>query len=177
MRDAAGIPVPPQEITERLTRMDPALGLRYLSAEWAVIWRWPADDPRWATVQSGETDPAFAFDIVGWLPITCSVDEAPAWLERTLRQYPKESVRKLCDRIAVWNTVDAPAAMIEDVITATRDEMGKHDEITSAIFSVTPTPTVAAQQDAKAAAKKAERKQTKRRPKATVPSADGGSAP
>lgn len=138
LRNAAGIPIPPLDITERISRIDPLLGLRYLSAEWAIIWSWPLSDPRWATVQSGETDPAFAWDIVGYLPLTCSVEEAPAYLERTLRTYPREEVSRLCTKVADWNVSGVLAETTTAVIEATRDVMGKADEITSAIYAVTP---------------------------------------
>lgn len=139
IRDANGIPMPPMEITQRIKqKIDDALDLRYLSASWAITWRWPAEDPRWATVQSGETDPAFAFDIVGYLPITCSLDEAPAYLERSLRECSRDEVRKMVDRVATWNVIDQPKHLVEEVVEATRDVMGKGDEITSGLFAVTP---------------------------------------
>lgn len=156
VRDAEGIPQPPLEIIQKIQeRCRLPLTLRYRSCAWGVDRAWREDDPRWERVKTGEMPASMAFDNIGELPITCSVDEAPAFLERMLRNYPVEEYRKLADKIGLWNAEGQGEAMAEALIHAVRDEMGKRDEIQSAIFAVTPTPRVGQQQDAKARMAKA----------------------
>lgn len=139
MRDRMGVPLPPSDIQARLTAYDKRLGMRYLSASWAITWTWKPDDPRRATVRSGETPLEMAFDIVGWLPITCSLDEAPAFLERNLKSSSIPELQALSFEIAHYNH-DVPLKhTMEMVVNETRDAMGKADEVQSAIFAVTPT--------------------------------------
>lgn len=157
VRDANGIPQPPAELVKRIDeKFEGRVRLRYASASWAVEYIWPPNDRRWALIQSQEIG-NYPYDIVGSLPPTCSLDEAPAYLERMLRAFPKDEVRKLLSNLTDWNMEGRQQALAEEVMAATRDEMGKKDEITSAIFPVTPVPTVAQQQDAKA--------KSRRRPK------------
>lgn len=149
--DRQGHPQPSPELVQRIReRCRLPLTLRYRSAAWGVDREWAETDPRWARVQSGEMSREMAFDNIGELPLYVGLDEAPAFLERMLRTYPVEEYRKLADNIGLWNAEGQGEQLVEEVIAATRDEMGKHDEITSAIFAATPVQTVAAQQDAKA---------------------------
>lgn len=164
--DSQGHPQPSPELVARIReRCRLPLTLRYRSGAWGVDRFWAEDDPRWERVQNGEMSAEMAFDNIGELPIYVSVDEAPAFLERMLRTYPVDYYRKLADNIGLWNAEGQGEQLVEEVIDATRNEMGKQDEITSAIFATTPVPTVAAQQDAKARmakarAAKAEKKKT-----------------
>lgn len=137
VRDAAGIPLPPADIARALAVLDAHLGLKYLSAEWAITWAWPVSDPRWERVRSQEISADWAWDIVGYLPLDCSIDEAPAYLERSLRTYPREEVSRLRDGIGAWNTVTQPTAMVDAVMASTVEEAGKMDAITSGVFATT----------------------------------------
>lgn len=143
VRDPAGVPIPPSEITTRIQRTWPGerFDLRYLSASWAVIRGWGPQDQRWAGVQSGELSPHFTWDIIGFLPITCSVDEAPAFLEKMLREDSRDDIQKLALGIADWNAIGQPMQLASEVVDAVRTEMGKEDEIESAIYATTPAPS------------------------------------
>jgi hypothetical protein len=127
VRDLAGIPVPPSEIVERCKRIHPALGLRFASglggSGWAITWDWTEHDKRRAWILEGKTSPDGAYDIVGYLPFGCPVDEAPGYIERSLKQYPREEVSKLCDRIHHYNTTEAPKAQVERAATEAVDGM------------------------------------------------------
>lgn len=150
LRNLAGIPQPPAELIQRIQdRCQLPLTLRYRSGAWGVDRLWAETDPRWERVQTGEISRDMAFDNIGELPIYCGVDEAPAYLERVLRNYPVEEYRQMAESVAKWNMLERPNEIAEELINDVRDEMGKHDEITSAIFAVTPVATVAQQQDAK----------------------------
>jgi hypothetical protein len=45
-----------------------------------------------------------AYDIIGYLPLGCSPDGAPSYLERMMRTYPREDVQRLSDAISSYNT-------------------------------------------------------------------------
>ena len=81
---------------------------------------WEESDPRWKHVQSQEIDPLRSMDIVGYLPMRCSLDEAPAYLERSLRQFPRQDVQQIADGIVRFNETvplqDAVNAAIAEVL-------------------------------------------------------------
>ena len=141
LRDAAGVPQPSAELIQRLQeRCQLPLTLRYRSVAWGVDRIWAETDPRWERVQTGEIPASMAFDNIGELPIHCSLDEAPAYLERMLRNYPVEEYRKMAAKVALWNVEGQQQQVVEEVIHAVRNEMGANDEITSAIYPVTVAP-------------------------------------
>jgi hypothetical protein len=67
-------------------------------------------------VQTGQTDPASAYDIIGYVPVDCSVDEAPAHLERVFRTYPKDEVRNMADYVQSYNESAPVDAAIEEAL-------------------------------------------------------------
>lgn len=150
LRNAGGVPQPSVELIQRIqARCRLPLTLRYRSAAWGVDRVWAESDPRWERVRTGEISADMAFDNIGELPLTCSLDEAPAYLERMLRNYPVEEYRKMAEAVALWNVEGQQQQIIADVIDATRNEMGKNDEITSAIYAVTPAKPSAKKPKAK----------------------------
>ena len=118
--NSAGQPEPPTHMVARLRALHAGLHLKFLThtgEHWAICLTWPPDDRRWEYIQTGATDPASAYDIIGYLPVDCPADEAPAYLERTFRQYPKDEVRNMADHVHAYNA-DAPvAAAIEQALT------------------------------------------------------------
>lgn len=111
-----GKPEPSLEIQRRLQAVHPDLHLRYIpSADtfWGICVSWEKDDPRYEVVRNGTYDPTKTFDIIGYLPMACSVDEAPSYLERVFRQYPKESVQRMADFIDKGNNAPVEAALEE----------------------------------------------------------------
>lgn len=105
--NAQGRPEPSPEVTRRLLAIDPGLFLRFMDhvgAFWAVCWAWPKSDARWEGVRDGSVDPAKAFDIVGYLPMDCPVESAPAYLERMLRTFPKEEVQRMANGVEAFNS-------------------------------------------------------------------------
>lgn len=118
--NSAGQPEPPTHIVARLRALHAGLHLKFLThtgEHWAICLTWQSDDRRWERVQTGETDPASAYDIIGYLPLDCPAEAAPAYLERTFRQYPKDEVRNMADQVHAYNA-DAPvAAAIEQALT------------------------------------------------------------
>lgn len=114
-----GRPEPSPEVTRRLLAIDRGLFLRFLphlGTQWAVCWSWPENDRRWAGVRDGSVDPSKAFDIVGYLPMDCRVEEAPAYLERMLRSFPKEEVAALADRVTAFNDQQALRPQVEAAV-------------------------------------------------------------
>jgi hypothetical protein len=104
--NSAGKPEPSPEIGRRLRAIHSGLHLRFLEQtgeHWAVCMHWQSEDRRWEYVQNGTADPANAYDIIGYLPMACSADEAPAYLERSFRTYPRDDVKNMADKIMEYN--------------------------------------------------------------------------
>ena len=113
-----GTPEPSPEIRRRLQGIHGKLDLKYVThaaSNWAVIMWWENDDRRFEWVQSGQTDPARAFDIIGYLPIDCSPDEAPAYLGRMFRTFPRQNVSDLLNRLDKYNAAPAQKAAEEAI--------------------------------------------------------------
>lgn len=124
--NALGRPEPSPEVQRRLRAVHPNLFLRFidhLGTHWAVCWQWPENDARWATVQSGEVDPARAHDIVGYLPMDCPLDDAPAHLHRVMRTFPKEEVAQLADRVLSFNDTEALNAQMGEALKELMDSV------------------------------------------------------
>ena len=136
VRNAQGNPMPSPELVDRIKRFDPRIGLFYTKAAWAVTETWREDDPRRERIQKGELQPEYAFDICGYLPITCSLDEAPAFLARELASpcWTPEQFKGLREAVRRWNEkVDAKAE--DDVRSAMSNDMD-HFNIVSPGISV-----------------------------------------
>lgn len=115
-----GTPEPSSDIQRRLSEVHPRLSLKYVEGadeHWAICMRWDETDARWQHVQSQELDPNRSLDIIGYLPMKCGVDEAPAYLSKALRQYPKADVQALTDRVVAFNET-APIAAAMDAALA-----------------------------------------------------------
>lgn len=101
-----GHPEAPSDLQRRLGQVHPRLFLRYVDAAdavWAMCLRWDEHDPRFGEVQSQVIDPDRSFDIIGYLPKDCSLMEAPAFIARAFRQYPKEEVQQIANRVEGFN--------------------------------------------------------------------------
>lgn len=119
-----GAPEPSSDIQRRLTAVHPRLSLKYIDSvdqHWAICMRWDENDTRWKMVQSQEVDPNRSIDIVGYLPMTCTVDEAPAYLGRALRQFPRADIQGLADRITTFNETAPLAQAVESAIAEVLD--------------------------------------------------------
>lgn len=83
-----GVPQPSEAVASRLRGLDPCLGLRCyqwgVTQQWALVYAWRDTDPRRARIQTGELDPNTAVDIIGYLPLDCSPEQACASAERGL---------------------------------------------------------------------------------------------
>lgn len=102
-----GRPEPSPEVSRRLKAIHAGLHLRFVETfaeHWAVCMTWDSEDRRWVHVQEGHTSPTDAYDIIGYLPMLCPADEAPAYLERMFRTFPKEEVQRMSDAMESWNT-------------------------------------------------------------------------
>lgn len=118
--NSAGQPEPPTAVVARLRALHAGLSLKFLThtgEHWAVCMAWQPEDRRWERVQQGETDPASAYDIIGYLPVDCPTDEAPAYLERTFRQYPKDEIRNMADHVLDYNANAPVSEAIEAALT------------------------------------------------------------
>lgn len=112
--NALGRPEPSPEVSRRLKAIHAGLHLRFIDSateHWAVCMSWQGDDARWVRVQEGDTNPADAYDIIGYLPMLCTADEAPSYLERMFRTFPKEDIQRMSDAMANWNTGNITEAL------------------------------------------------------------------
>lgn len=119
-----GTPEPPSDLLARLRRVHPALSLRWSQMPgrpWAMTWEWPETDARWERVRKGDISQTSAFDIIGYLPADCPLDQAGAYVEASLKHYPRDEVRRLCERVSKWNATEVPAQQVQEVLSATLD--------------------------------------------------------
>ncbi len=143
--DERGQPQPPAHILAECKKRDPHIGLRFANGlsgrGWAITWEWPAGDPRWARVRSGDVDPDGAYDIVGYLPFGCSVEDAPGYIDRSLRQYPVEEIRRIADRTTEYNKTEVPkqqvAEMVGDVVADARADLNAPKGLVTSVPSGT----------------------------------------
>jgi len=117
--NSTGQPEPSPEIQRRLRALDHRLYLEFVphfDKHWALKCRWKEGDRRWERVQTGSIAEAQASDIVGWLPIDCSVDEAPAYLERSLSVFSQQQGERLLFNLERWNGQAVGEQHIEQVM-------------------------------------------------------------
>lgn len=119
------IPRPPSDLVAEIERRVPGAGLLYTRASWAITLKWREDDPRRRFIQSGEMQPHADFDVVGHLPVTCSLDEAPALIERELKNWPADAFKELRTAIQEWNDVGREAAVEEKVMGQVWNDIDK----------------------------------------------------
>ena len=94
-------------------------------SKWAVVWDWPENDTRWERVRTQEIGRESAFDIIGYLPISCTLDEARPYIESHLKNYPKEEVSRLRARMTHWNTVEIPKQQVAGLVTDSLDDIAR----------------------------------------------------
>jgi len=119
-----GQPEPSSEIQRRLRLVHPRLELRYVDsvdAHWAICLRWADNDRRWSMIQSNEVDPNRSLDIIGYLPMACSTDEAPAYLEKSMREYPADEVRNIVRDMGQYNAVAPIQQAMEEAMAEVLD--------------------------------------------------------
>lgn len=122
--NSTGRPEPSPEIQRRLAAITPGLSLRWMSgmgANWAVCLKWRDGDRRWQWVQEGRTAPDAAFDILGYIPMDCPPEQAPAYFERMFRSFPREDVRNMTDALTKYNEEEAGKAEVEQAIAEVLD--------------------------------------------------------
>ncbi len=151
MRDMEGRPLPPSDLVAKLKAYDARIGLFYTKSAWAIIETWRETDARRAWIQDGSMPEHMAFDICGYLPLQCSLDEALPYIERELRGHTAESFAAIRAAANHWNETVQPA-VLEDQFRGAVDA----DRTESvAVHAVTDTPVLSRweqkQRDKKAA--------------------------
>lgn len=124
-----GEPVPPQDVVDRLKKVSPRLGLRWVpgsafgsSPYFGLTERWKDGDPRWERVRTGELAEARAYDLIQMFPLDCSVPEMAAyiehrWGERNRSSNPSQDAERIVDEEA-----HKQGRAMEDTIGAFADE-------------------------------------------------------
>ena len=121
---ASGQPEPSPEIQRRLQAIHPDLHLRFVESVngfWAVCMTLDRNDARWERVQTGQLSVDVMFDIVGYLPMDCSVSEAPPYLERMLRTFPSDEVKKVAEFVTNYNMSSPVAQAAEQAMAEVLD--------------------------------------------------------
>lgn len=77
--------------------------------------QWQPDDRRWEWVQNESYDANMAYDIIGYLPLGCSIDDAPAYLMKMVRAFPREDIQRLADSVSQYNTGVVSSAVDEAI--------------------------------------------------------------
>lgn len=120
-----GEPQPPTTVLERLRGVHSGLGLRYTphaGPVWAITLTWGPEDARWALVQAQALPEARAFDIVGYLPVDCPLDEAPAYIAQVFRTSTKAEVQRMADAVERHNQRVPVADAVESAVAAVLDQ-------------------------------------------------------
>ena len=94
--------------------------------------------------------------MIGYLPVDCSLAEAPAYIERVLRTFPREDVQELVDRLAKWNA--EPAEKAAEAAFAEVLDSAKPDKVGGVEIAVQVTADVVSDEKPKKPRKKAVRK-------------------
>lgn len=126
VRNAAGNPMPSPELLARLReRGGPNIGLFYTKAAWAITEAWPENSPKREWIQKGLMQPEYAFDICGYLPITCSIDEAPSYIERELASpaFSAEMFPQLRKAAKHWNDTVVEEEAFQKTMAAVSNDL------------------------------------------------------
>jgi hypothetical protein len=122
--NAAGLPEPSPEIQRRLRAVHPGLFLRFIShlpQAWAICMQWGEGDVRYAQVQAQTVAPDRTHDIIGYLPMDCSVDNAPGLLEHSLRTFPSDAANRAADFVAQAFPAEQQDVLEQSVEDITRE--------------------------------------------------------
>lgn len=130
MLNERGGPVPPQDVLQRIKHdVGPEFGLRFMASfdasHWAFVREWPNADTRWERVRSQEISPDSAYDIIGYLPLDCPLEQAADYARKALKAYPIEDIRRLAERVSSWNNTVVPEQQITEVIVGTMDDVSR----------------------------------------------------
>lgn len=121
-----GRPLPPEGVVKSLHQVDDRLGLKYVAyhhrdginmntdERWAIILNWGAEDDRRVMIQRGQMAPDAAFDILAYLPIDASPEDAFSIFANGAKQFHRKSdVERLVSRIDKFNAKTTEAAKEE----------------------------------------------------------------
>jgi hypothetical protein len=140
-------PAPDPEIVSRLKQIDDRLDLKYmayphrdyaetnLTQNWTIIQRWRQDDGRRKMIMLGQMSPEDDFDIIAWLPVDCSVEQAFGFFERACRGKfrTNKDIEYVLNNLHKWNkeavvpkeVKEYAEEMIEANVTTLFKEQGK----------------------------------------------------
>lgn len=97
-----GDPAVPTDVVHALAIRNPDLKAEWLNAAFGqsgfvIKQQWPQGDKRWERVQTGEYNPAQAFDVVAWFPREMRTGEMVSWVEHNMGRVrdPKKEAEKL----------------------------------------------------------------------------------
>ncbi len=98
--NARGEPEIPSAIRRRVEALGEGLVLAQRSGSWWLMQKWRENDPRWEYVQKGEISPENTLDGLGVFPSDIGFDQMPAFIEKSLREYPVRDLKQLAAKFA-----------------------------------------------------------------------------
>lgn len=134
VRDMQGRPLPSPELIAKLKKYDPRIGVFYRNVGWAITEAWGEHDPRRQWIQNGSMQPEYAFDICGDVPLTCSLDEVPAFIERELSSWTPDRFKGLREAVNHWNDVQLEKQIEDQVMSAVSNDLDRSDIVTPGIY-------------------------------------------
>lgn len=87
-----------------------------IGSTWAITMAYREGDRRWEWVQNGTMRPDRAFDILGYIPRDCSIEQAPAYVERMFRTYPRADVNRMVEAVQKWNDTQVVESNVDEAI-------------------------------------------------------------
>lgn len=113
-----GTPTPPTEIVGRIKQIHPRLDLRFSDTSyhgeghkyWAVVMEWEENDKRRRLVKEGRLPLNSAYDVLGYLPLDCPVDQAYGYLVNNFKARPM-TAGKLIEWVHKYNENVTASAM------------------------------------------------------------------
>jgi hypothetical protein len=119
--NARGEPEIPNDIKRRLKALDDGFSIAIINGCWWLMQRWRENDPKWAWVQDGRIPESQAYDGIGAFPMDCGFEQMPAFIEKSLREFP---VRDLTRQASAFAHGESLAPEAEEI---------KHDMFEEAI--------------------------------------------
>ena len=114
--NARGEPEVPDAIKRRLAALDGGFSLVLRSGCWWLMQRWRETDSRWELVRSGKMPEHEAVDGLGAFPLDMGFDQMPAFIEKSLRDYPTRDLKRIAEVFARGETVAPDAEALKHEI-------------------------------------------------------------
>lgn len=126
-----GEPEVPDAIKRRLANLGAGLSLRLRGGVWWLMQRWPEGDHRWKWVQSNQLPESEAVDGLGAFPAELPFDQMPAFIEKSLREFPLRDLKRVASQFSKGETIGSDAEDLKhELFDETIKEAGSEGRVT-----------------------------------------------